>query len=231
MYKLNAQQKELLRILVRLTETGKLKEPIIPLPSAANPTHFTIYLQGEESFRFKRLSDLDALSDAGLILFKWNRMGTSKLYYLAKEASTAVSDNFGLPPTPIENDVDLVELVQAMSGGRVRMEEWGAHLDLAHVAHDPVMRHTAVQNLVDRLLRFAQFEMGWGEYVRYEKKVSELRSLLLSSDIENGRLHTLAQELAFPETAVVNLTFNLKAWVYLYPLLLVGSARLEKKEG
>lgn len=229
MYKLNAQQKELLRILLNLVETGKLKEPITPLPSAANPTHFTIYLKGEQSFRFKRLSDLDALTDAGLVRFSWNRMGTSKLYFLTKKAKTAVSTNFGLPPTTIDHDVDLVELVQAMSGGRVRMEEWGAQLDLAQAALDPVTRHTTIQNLIDRLRRFARFEMSWDEFVGYDRQINALRSLLLSENIDHGRLQLLAQTLAFPKTAVVNSAFTLKAWIYLYPLLLIGTTRLDSK--
>jgi hypothetical protein len=225
-YKLNAEQKALLRRLLQLLELGKLKEPITPVPGN-NPTHFSIYLRGDKSFQFKRISDLDALCDAGLLTYRWNRQGTGKLYYLTVEAYAAVASNFDLPKTAVLPDIDLVELMRVMSGGAVEADELGTHLELFSVAHDPLERHTTVYTLVDHLLAFAQAELEWELFMPYQKQVRALQELLLGEEVDNGRLHIFAHHLAFPPTLTQRLDFSLRAWVYLYPLLLIGSARLD----
>ena len=223
--KLSAEQKNLLRQLLALIEAGKLKEPITPVPGN-NPTHFAIYLRGDKSFHFKRISDLDALCDAGLLTYRWNRQGTGKLYYVTKEAETAVSTNFAVPKTAVNGDIDLVELVRVMSGGVIEVDPWSTQLDLDSVAHDPVQRHTVVHALVEQLLAFAQRELPWELFMPYQKQVRALQDLLLGAEVDNGRLHIFAHHLAFPADLIQRLDFSLQAWVYLYPLLLIGSTRL-----
>lgn len=222
--KLSAEQKNLLRQLLALIEAGKLKEPITPVPGN-NPTHFSLYLHGDKSFHFKRISDLDALCDAGLLTYRWNRQGTGKLYYVTQEAKTAVSTHFATPQTAVHGDIDLVELVRVMSSGTVEIDPKSTQLDLDTIAHDPVQRHTVVQALVEQLLAFAQRELPWEQFMAYQKQVRELQTLLLAGEVDNGRLHIFAHHLAFPAHLTQRLDFSLWAWVYLYPLLLIGSRR------
>lgn len=87
-------QKELLRTLVRLTQKGKIPTQIILIPATTLPSYYVVHIQGEPSLKIKHISDFDALCDAGLLTFHWNRFGNGKFYELTKAGFQAINDDF-----------------------------------------------------------------------------------------------------------------------------------------
>ena len=225
---LNQRQQRLLRQLVDFVQRGKVKEPIVPIPFG-EPTEFVIHIRGEESFHFRYISDLDALCDAGLMDFRWSRQGLNKLYYLTKQAFTAVKrDLQAQKPSPLGYDVNLSELIQAMSGGRLHIPTLNPTSTLSHIAHDPVARHTHVDLLADNLLDAIRLKLAWDDFVRYEKTVQQFKQALLFARPDARVIKELAAALAFSPNGRSDLSFSLTVWPYLYPLLLIGAARLEE---
>ena len=116
------QQKTLLRSVVGFIEAGKLKEPIVPFPVSHPATQFAIYLRGEDTFKFKQISDLDHLCDAGLLRYRWNRQGNGKLYYVTKAGAMAVANDFQAPPAPFGQTLSLVRLTAMLSSGQIVLD-------------------------------------------------------------------------------------------------------------
>ena len=107
-------------------------------------------LQGEDSFKFKRISDLDSLCDAGLLRYRWNRFGNAKLYYVTEAGATAVANDFKVPPEPFGENLSLALLVATLSGGQVTLEGIKDSKTVREIADDPVLRHTAVSQHIFR---------------------------------------------------------------------------------
>ena len=64
-YNLTDQQKLLLSSLVHLTNEGKLKDPVVPIPvrnGKSGSLEYVLHLRGADSFYFKNISDLGANS-------------------------------------------------------------------------------------------------------------------------------------------------------------------------
>ncbi|RMG97558.1 MAG: hypothetical protein D6706_08350 [Chloroflexi bacterium] len=226
---LTARQKDLLRTLVALTQEGKLSDPIIPIPFGT-PTQYAVYLRGAESFRFKHLSDLDALCDAGLLRFRWNRQGTGKLYTITQAGFTAVSTNFSLPPSPLGYDINLAELLQIMSGDRFPLNRLPEETELAALAHDPIARHTCIEVMCDELLRLVRPLLNWEAFAIYEKQTQILRSILLQARPDEERLKTAVRVLGFLEQTDIPLPDLIQVWAILYPLMLLGVARSQQNK-
>ncbi len=77
--RLNERQKDLLRKLVSFLSESKLKDPFAPFPLGNPTTHYVLYLRRDKSYKFKHISDLDALCDADYLSYKWHRLGSTKL--------------------------------------------------------------------------------------------------------------------------------------------------------
>ncbi len=82
------RQRNLLCELVDHKRHGRLPDPFGVVPTRG--TDYVIYLQGRDSLRLSRLSDLDALCAAGLLEQQWNRMANARLYHINKAAEQAV---------------------------------------------------------------------------------------------------------------------------------------------
>jgi hypothetical protein len=79
-HSLTPTQLDLYLTLERLALKGRLFDPIIPIPVGAS--EYVIYVRGPENLRVRRISDLDALCEAGYLTYRLSRMGTTKHYHL-----------------------------------------------------------------------------------------------------------------------------------------------------
>lgn len=225
--RLNNRQKELLRRLVTYALAGKIKESIVPIPFG-EPTRFAILVQGEESFVFRRISDLDALCDAGYMRYRWNRQGLGKIYTLAESGFSAVADDFQAPPGS-GLDVNVAELIHTMSGGTLTVGGLDEDVSISQLINDPVLRHTAVEALVNQLLLMARLELSWPDFTVYEKATRRLKDELFYPRPDATRLQEVVRVLSGLGEIKLSITFTRQAWTVLYPLLLIGATRVENE--
>lgn len=219
---LTTEQKTLLRTLIAFTEAGKLKEPITPFPAGKPTTHFAIHLRGEDSFKFKRISDLDNLCDAGLLRYRWNRQGNGKLYYVTKAGATAVTNDFQAPLAPFGQNLSLVLLTASLSGGHVTLDGLKDTKTVGEIVDDPVLRHTAVTSLITSLQKTAEDQLPWSQFRTYHQHCQTLNDELLTSRPNSDKLQELFTQLVAPQT---NLNAWPQLWAHLYPLLLIAQLR------
>ena len=224
LFLLTTEQKTLLRTLIGFMEVGKLKEPITPLPMGEPTSQFAVYLQGEDSFKFKRISDLDSLCDAGLLRYRWNRFGNAKLYYVTEAGATAVANDFKTPPEPFGENLSLALLVATLSGGQVTLEGIKDSKTVGEIADDPVLRHTAVSHLIASLQKTAEQLLPWAEFRSYHKLTQQLEQLLLLPRPKISELQPLFSQLATPQTELATWP---QLWAHLYPLLLITHLRAQ----
>lgn len=224
---MNSHQKELLRTLVHYAREGKIKETIVPIPFG-EPTRFAILVHGQDSFIFRRISDLDSLCDAGYMQYRWNRQGLGKIYTITEAGFTAVDDDFQAPP--IGFDLNVAELIHVMSGGTIKVSGLEERMDLSRIVDDPVLRHTAVDALTSQLLPAARSELSWADFTIYEKATRRLKEELFYTRPSPTRLQKLVCILAGLADIKTSIAFTLQAWTCLYPLLLIGAARIEHEQ-
>ena len=222
---LNARQKNLLTKLVGFILEGKLKEPIVPFPLRHPSTHYTLHLRGEKSFKFKRISDMDTLCDADYLSFRWNRIGTTKLYTVTKAGFYAVKNNFQAGPALYGTNSNLQEIMTAMSGGAVQIPELDSSLDVTQIALHPILRHDHVNLLIRVLLAEAEAALPWKIFVVYNREAEAFQEELLKATPNVTSLKQLAAKLTLTEQLAGPFSFTLIAWTLVYPLLLIGSIR------
>ncbi len=222
LFLLTTEQKTLLRTLVGFIEAGKLKEPIVPFPVGQPTTQFAIYLKGEDSFKFKRISDLDSLCDAGLLRYRWNRQGTGKLYYVTEAGATAVANDFQAPAKPFGENLSLALLVATLSGGHITLDGIKDSKTVGEIADDPVLRHTAVSHLITSLQKTAEQHLSWEAFRNYYTTAEQLQTELLVPKPKIIELQTLFSQLIIPPTTLAAWP---QLWAHLYPLLLIAHLR------
>ena len=224
LFLLTTEQKTLLQTLVSFIEAGKLKEPIVPFPVGQPTTQFAIYLQGEDSFKFKRISDLDSLCDAGLLHYRWNRYGNGKLYYVTEAGATAVANNFKAPAESFGENLSLALLVATLSGGHIALDGIKESQTVREIVDDPILRHTAVTYLITSLQKTAEQLLPWPEFRSYYTITEQLQTALLVPKPKIIELQTVFSQLTTPQT---NLTAWPQLWAHLYPLLLIARSQIK----
>jgi hypothetical protein len=224
-YNLTDQQEELLSTLVRLTFEGKLKDPIVPIPiknGKSNRLEYVLHLRETDSFRFTNISDLDALCDADLLSFRWNRSGIGKLYSLTKAAAEAVKSSFEQPFSPPGPRYRPNLIVKAMNG-YLDATQSGPYLpDIDQIAADPLLLHTTVEELITSLLGVTRSELRGPALLEYNRTARELKEALFHGRLSSKEVQEYARKLAGLEEET---SLMLKAWPYIYPLLLLAEKR------
>ena len=98
--RLAPRQRNLLCELVDHKRHGRLPDLFGVVPTRG--TDYVIYLRGRDSLRLARLSDLDALCEAGLLEQQWNRMSNARLYRINKATEQAVKSGIIVPEKATE---------------------------------------------------------------------------------------------------------------------------------
>jgi hypothetical protein len=225
-YNLTDQQKLLLSSLVHLTNEGKLKDPVVPIPvrnGKSGSLEYVLHLRGADSFYFKNISDLDTFCDLGLMVFRWNRQGIGKLYSLTRSASAAVDNEFERPFTPPGPKYRPELIVQAMNGYLDAEQAGQITPDIDQIAADPILLHTTVEALIDSLLEVIHQELQGPSLADYTRTLNSFKDALYSGRLTPKELQSYARQLTCP-TEDAPLLLN--TWPYLYPLLLIAEKRI-----
>jgi hypothetical protein len=155
-YNMTPDQESLLAALVNLTNEGKLKDTIVPIPvrnGKSGSLEYVLHLYGAESFHFKNIGDFDLFCEMGLMAFRWNRQGIGKIFTLTRAAAKAVENQFEKPFTPPGPKYLPQLMVRAMNGYLDREGLSGLSPDINAIAADPILLHTTVEELVSSLLQ------------------------------------------------------------------------------
>ena len=226
-YRLNSGQRFLLQSLVHFVHEGKLKEPIGTFPLGNPPTAYAIHLRGEDSFIFENVGDLDALCQAGMMGFRWNRTGMGKLYHLTEAGETAVLQNFQTPKTLIGFDVYLPDVIHAMSGGQLLVKGLPP-VALAEVVVDMKLRRVVVEVLVERLVTAVYTLLPKEDFTSYKTLAEQFGRYLLHESATENDLKRMYHRLSFWEELVIETKYMTQAQPLLYALWLVAAVRIEE---
>lgn len=223
-YNLTADQQNLLTTLVRLTNEGKLKDPIVPIPvrkGKSGSLEYVLHLRGEDSFHFQNIGDLDVFCNLGFMTFRWNRQGIGKLFSLTRAAATVVENEFEQPFSPPGPKFRPDLIVKAMSGNLDPIQPGFLSPDIGQITADPLLLHTTVEALIYSLIEEVRPFLRAPQLVAYSKAVNDFREAIYNGRIAPKELQTYAHHLAGLDQEFPLL---LNVWPYLYPLLLIGNA-------
>jgi len=226
-YRLNPAQRSLLKALVLFIQDGKLKEPIGVFPVGNPPTAYAIHLRGENSFIFENYGDMDALCQAGMLGFRWNRTGLGKLFFLTETGQAAVSQEFKGPATSIGFDVYLPDVIQAMSGGNLMLDGLPA-VSLSEMLDDLKLRRVVVEALVDRLVTAVYPLLNKEAFTTYKALAEKFRDCLLHVPVTDNDLKHMYHTLSFWDEIQIETKFMAQAQALLYVLWLVAALRIEE---
>jgi hypothetical protein len=226
-YRLNPAQRSLLKSLVLFIQEGKLKEPIGVFPVGNPPTAYAIHLRGQNSFIFENYGDLDALCQAGMLSFRWNRTGMGKLFFLTEAGKTAVSQSFKAPITSIGFDVYLPDVIQAMSGGNL-MVSGLPEVSLSELLADLKIRRMVVEALVGQLETAVYPLLNKEEFTTYKALAEQFCDCLLHVRATDGELKRMYHTLSFWDQIQTETKFMAQAQPLLYILWLVAALRIEE---
>jgi hypothetical protein len=224
-YNLTDQQELLLSTLVRLTNEGQLKDPIVPIPvrnGKSGSLEYVLHLRGADSFYFKNISDLDTFCDLGLMVFRWNRQGIGKLYSLTGLASDAVEDQFERPFTSPGPKYRPDLIVRAMTGDLDGESKGFMTPDVDQIAADPILLHSTVEALIFSLLEIVHEELDGFFLVEYTRTLNSFKDAIYNGRLSPIELQSYAGRLTLLDN-VKPLKLNL--WSYLYPLFLMAERR------
>jgi hypothetical protein len=226
-YRLNPAQRSLLKSLVAFIRDGKLKEPIGAFPVGNPPTAYAIHLRREKSFIFEDYGDLDALCQAGMLGFRWNRTGMGKLYFLTEAGETAVSQDFQDPATLIGFDVYLPDVIQAMSGGSLMLDGLPA-ASLSELWGDLLLRRVVVEALVEQLVTAVYPLLNKEAFTTSKALAEHFRDCLLHVPVTDSDLKRMYHTLSFWDEIQIETKFMAQAQALLYVLWLVAALRIEE---
>jgi hypothetical protein len=226
-YQLTPQQEHLLSTLVQLTNEGKLKDPIVPIPirnGKNGSLEYVLHLRGADSYHFKNIGDMDIFCDLGLMAFRWNRQGIGKLYSLTKAATAAVENQFERPYSPPGPKYRPDLIIQAMTGYLDPEEPGHVTPDVNQITADPILLHTTVEALIYSLLEVIYEELKGPPLIAYTNTLNSFKDAVYNGRLSPKERQTYARQLAgLNEDKDTPLT--LRVWPYLYPLLLIAEKR------
>lgn len=226
-YRLNPAQRSLLKALVSFIQDGKLKEPIGAFPVGNPPTAYAIHLRGENSFIFEDYGDLDALCQAGMLTFHWNRTGMGKLYFLTEAGQTAVSQNFKAPATVLGFDVYLPDVIQAMSGGTLALAGLPP-VSLSELVGDLPLRRLVVELVMEQLVTAVYSLLPKEAFTTYKALAEQFTNCLLHASATETDLKQMYHTLSFWDELAIEPKFMAQAQPLLYALWLVAALRIEE---
>lgn len=223
-FNLTNGQKDLLRKIVAALRDGKLAEPILAI-SIRDKT--IIQLQGGDNrIEFGWISNLDALCDADLMSFQWNRKGKNKLYSVKQAGYDAVDNNFMVIPTHEGNQYNIGAIIATMSGGNLQASAGVKDTTISQVVNDPAMLQSHVSALTQELVDAVKSELADDDMKKYELALHSFKEQLVADKPDPSLLRGLTKTLAFLGDIEGTIGLMVRAWTLLYPLLLIATERI-----
>lgn len=222
-YNLTKEQKELLRKLVELIRDGKLVEPIVPIFTAAGAS--IMLKEGGLPVSRNVAGDFQAYYEADLVSTRPTKGGT--LVYSIKQAGyDAVDSNFAMPSKQAEVQYYIGAIIQTMSGGNLQAVGL-ANAEISQIVNDPVLLQSQVETLTSKLLETVKSELNGEVLIQYVQVVNELKQELLKEAPKETVFKKLANSLSFLGDIEGTISLAVRAWPYLYPLMLIAVERLK----
>jgi hypothetical protein len=94
--------------------------------------------------------------------------------------------------------------------------------DINTITADPILLHTTVGELADRLLATVQGKLSGSAMVPYSRTLNAFKEAIFNGRLTTKEIQVYARELTLLEEET---PFLLAVWPYLYPLLLIAEKR------
>jgi hypothetical protein len=174
-YNLTSQQKELLKTIVEQVKSGKVQEPLIPVSTHGGSS--IIGIKGD--FGRNLLGDLEVLSEADLLGFRYNSRG-NKIYTVKQSAYDAVENNFRIPAGQAATQINIGAIIRDMSGGNIQAAGLSNQSTLNQVINDPKLLQEKLDTITEQLIEVVKTELHSKELLEYIQSVDELKKQIQS---------------------------------------------------
>lgn len=220
-YNLTERQTELLQTIVENIRAGKLQEPIIPVVEMGGGG----YLIGiDRNFGPNVTSDLEVLSEEGLLSWRLNRSG-EKIYTVKQAGYEAVDSDFEIPDDLYPSQMNIGAIVYGMSGGNVQAAGV-AHSEIRQIVNDPNLLSEQVEKITNSLIEEVKAELSVTDLTEYIRVTEELKAQLLADTVSPSLLQRLLRSISFLGDIEGSLALVARVWPKVYPLLLIVAEKM-----
>lgn len=220
-YNLTPQQKELLKTIVEQMKSGNAQEPLIPVSSHSGSS--IIGIQG--NFGRNLLGDLEVLSEADLLGFRYNSSG-NKIYTVKQSAYDAVENNFVVLESQVPTQVNIGAIIREMSGGNVQAVGLSNNSELNQLVNDSDLLHKKLDELTEQLVDVVKSELPSKELMVYLQIIEELKKEIKSEKPSPSVLQKLFASISFLGNVEGTISLITRVLPYVYPFLLIATQKL-----
>jgi hypothetical protein len=220
-YNLTHQQRELLKTIVEQMKSGKATEPLIPMVTYSSSS--IIGMQGD--FGRNLLGDLEVLSEADLLGFRYNSKG-NKIYTVKQSAYDAVENDFVIPESRVPTQVNIGAIIRDMSGGNIQAVGLSNNSELNQLVNDSDLLHKKLDELADQLVDVVKSELPSKELMVYLQTLEELKKEIASERPSSSVLQKLFASISFLGDVESTIALATRVLPYIYPFLLIASQKL-----
>lgn len=218
-YNLTEKQKSILRIIVEHLEIGSLEEPIIISSSGSECQIIGI----NQIFDTDLPGNLDALCDCDLMGFAYSNSG--KTYMVKQAGYDAIRNDFSMPERLIPQ-LNIGAIIHEMRGGNVQAIGLSDQSDIKQIVNDPQLLTARLDELGNQLIDSIKMELSADKLVSYIKLVDDLKKEVASDQPSPSVLQRLLSSLAFMGDIEGAISFTLRVWPYIYPILVIATEKL-----
>ena len=220
-YNLTPQQKELLKTIVEQMKSGNAQEPLIPVSSHSGSS--IIGIQG--NFGRNLLGDLEVLSEADLLGFRYNSSG-NKIYTVKQSAYDAVENNFVVLESQVPTQVNIGAIIREMSGGNGQAVGLSNNSELNLFVNDSDLLHKKLDELTEQLVDVVKSELPSKELMVYLQIIEELKKEIKSEKPSPSVLQKLFASISFLGNVEGTISLITRVLPYVYPFLLIATQKL-----
>jgi hypothetical protein len=220
-YNLTHQQRELLKTIVEQMKSGNAQEPLIPTASHSGSS--IIGIQG--NFGRNLLGDLEVLSEADLLGFRYNSSG-KKIYTVKQSAYDAVENDFVIPENQVPTQVNIGAIIRDMSGGNVQAIGLSNNSELNQLVNDSDLLHKKLDELTEQLVDVVKSELSSKELMTYLQTLEALKKEIESEKPSSSVLQKLFASISFLGDVESTISLVTRVLPYIYPFLLIASQKL-----
>jgi hypothetical protein len=220
-YNLTPQQKDLLITIVEQKKSGVAREPLIPVITGRESS--LIGING--SFDRNLLGDLEVLSEADLLSFRFNGSGT-KIFTVKQSAFNAVENNFIIPESQTPTQVNIGAIIREMSGGNVQAVGISTNSEINQLVNDSDLLHKKLDEITEQLIEVVKSELSSKNLIGYLQSVEELKKEIESEKPSPSVLHKLFASISFLGDVESTISLATRVLPYVYPFLLIATQKL-----
>ena len=228
-YDLTDKQKQVLTIIVKHLNAGKIIEPIRPVVRSES-----YHIEGiEEVFGRNFIWDLEALCEAKLMNQRYSRSSRKnrRIYKVTEAGHQAVANNFAFSEKrQASAEPDKETKTTEISIGDIQAIWFADSASIDQIVGDPNSIKQIVDSLAEQLLKAIEPEISSYKLVTYKKNIQHLKAQITADAPSPPTLQRLFSSLSFMENIEGSISLATVVWPYLYPLLLIAKEKIIPKE-